>query len=49
MAAFNVLLKYFDVEVGFEQWSELTNPNVYEVGWPDFTVKRIWEEEKISF
>ncbi|PTX49156.1 2,3-bisphosphoglycerate-dependent phosphoglycerate mutase [Melghirimyces profundicolus] len=36
------LLNHFDARFGFEAWSRLTYPDVFEVEWPASPVARIW-------
>ncbi|MFG6121191.1 MULTISPECIES: histidine phosphatase family protein [Thalassobacillus] len=41
-----LLLQSFDVEIGFEQWKEISNPDVFLVQKQggDYTVERIWKD-----
>ncbi|GIP46846.1 hypothetical protein J53TS2_04370 [Paenibacillus sp. J53TS2] len=41
-----LILKHFDDSFGFEAWSRLTNPDVYELGFTGdkvMDVKRLWK------
>ncbi|WP_054958468.1 histidine phosphatase family protein [Paenibacillus dakarensis] len=40
----SLILKYFDHRIGFEEWSKLSNPDVYIIGVEDkgIALNRIW-------
>ncbi|MEY8350729.1 histidine phosphatase family protein [Bacillus cereus] len=40
-----LILKYFDDQIGFKEWQNLSNPDVYEITIDEqTTIHRLWEE-----
>ncbi|MCU6713048.1 histidine phosphatase family protein [Paenibacillus sp. J5C_2022] len=44
-ALLSLILKYFDNDVGFEEWKSLTNPDIYllRIEKNEYTIERIWK------
>ncbi|MGI8384178.1 histidine phosphatase family protein [Robertmurraya sp. P23] len=45
-----LLLKYYHNEFGFEDWKNLSNPDVFQINWTEngVEIKRVWKEDKPS-